>query len=155
LRDGGRVGSVTALIAALQTGEALKILSGNSELVRRKIVTAEVWTGGIREIEAPVRDPECPACGKREFAWLDGSRRSPISLCGRNAVQIHERSRPMDLPGLHARLEGLGRVLSNPFALRFFREPFEITVFSDGRAIIKGTTDPGVARSLYSQYVGN
>jgi adenylyltransferase/sulfurtransferase len=147
--------SITMLIASLQTGHALKILSGNGHLVRRSILTAEVWTGGIREIETPVRDSQCPACAMREFKWLDESRRVPISLCGRNAVQIHERFRPIDLADLRERLEGLGKVLSNEFALRFFRDPFEITVFPDGRAIIKGTTDMGIARSLYSQYIGN
>jgi molybdopterin/thiamine biosynthesis adenylyltransferase len=151
----GVLGSVTMLIASLQTGEALKILSGNGQLVRRRIVTADVWSAGIREIDAPARDPECPACGHGEFLWLNGSKRAPISLCGRNAVQIHERFRPVDLKGLTEHLRGLGEVRANEFALRFFRDPFEITVFPDGRAIIKGTTDPAVARSLYSRYVGS
>lgn len=151
----GVLGSITMLIASLQTGEALKILSGNRELVRRGIVTADVWSGGIRERQAVERDQECPACGLGEFPWLAGQRRAPVSLCGRNAVQIHERHKPVDLKQLGARLTGLGRVMQNEFALRFFLEPYELTVFPDGRAIIKGTTDPGVARSLYSQYVGS
>jgi len=150
----GVLGSITMLIASLQTGEALKILSGHAELVRRTIVRADVWSGGIREVAAPVKGPDCPACGQREFAWLSGSRRAPVSLCGRNAVQIHDRNRPLDLAALGRRLEGLGRVLANDFALRFFMEPYEMTVFPDGRAIVRGTTDLGVARSLYSQYVG-
>jgi molybdopterin-synthase adenylyltransferase len=151
----GVLGSITMLIGSLQTGEALKILSGNAQLIRRKIVTADVWTGGIREVAMPNRDADCPACGRGEFTWLDGSRRAPISLCGRNAVQIHERFRPVDLKELAARLNGLGEIRTNEFALRFSREPFEITVFADGRAIIKGTVDPGVARGLYARYVGN
>jgi adenylyltransferase/sulfurtransferase len=155
----GVLGSITMLIASLQTGEALKILSGNAHLIRRGIVTADSWSGSssgaIREVHRPDRDPECPACGKREFSWLEGLRRAPVSLCGRNAVQIHERHRPVDLALLAQRLEGLGRVLENGFALRFSRDPYEMTVFPDGRAIIKGTTDPGIARSLYAQYIGS
>lgn len=150
----GVLGSVTMLIASLQVGEALKILSGHSELVRRTIVRADVWSGGVREVAAPARDPDCPACGRGEFPWLDGSKRIPVSLCGRNAVQLHERKRPLNLADLEQRLTGLGSVRANDFALRFFLDPFEITVFPDGRAIIKGTTDPGVARTLYSQYIG-
>jgi molybdopterin-synthase adenylyltransferase len=151
----GVLGSVTMLMASLQTGEALKILSGHSELVRRTIVRADVWSGGVREVTAPERDPDCPACGKGEFPWLNGAKRAPVSLCGRNAVQIHERQRPVNLALLERNLSGLGRVLANDFALRFFLDPFEMTVFPDGRAIIKGTTDPGIARSLYAQYVGS
>jgi adenylyltransferase/sulfurtransferase len=150
----GVLGSITMLIASLQTGEALKILSGHSELIRRSIVRADAWSGGVREMAAPAKDPECPACGKKEFPWLNGAKRAPLSLCGRNAVQIHERHRPVNLAELGDRLTGLGRVLANDFALRFFLDPYEMTVFPDGRAIIKGTTDLGVARSLYSQYVG-
>jgi molybdopterin/thiamine biosynthesis adenylyltransferase len=150
----GVLGSITMLIASLQAGEALKILSGHPELVRRTIVRADSWSGGIRETPAPLRDPDCPTCAHSEFPWLDGEKRVPVSLCGRNAVQIHERYRPLDLIALRHRLEGLGRVLANEFALRFFLDSYEMTVFPDGRAIIKGTTDPGVARSLYAQYLG-
>ena len=69
-------------------------------------------------------------------------------------MQIHERERPIDLVELKARLEPLGEVRANEFALRFFAAPYEMTVFPDGRAIVKGTSDTGVARSLYARYVG-
>ena len=75
-------------------------------------------------------------------------------LCGRNAVQIHERARPVDLSALARTLSALGEVRANEFALRFVAPPYEMTVFPDGRAIIKGTTDAGVARSLYARYIG-
>jgi adenylyltransferase/sulfurtransferase len=78
-----------------------------------------------------------------------------VTLCGRNAVQVHERPRPIDLGELQARLEPLGLVRANEFALRFQIEPYELTIFPDGRAIVKGTSDEGVARSLYARYVGN
>ena len=91
---------------------------------------------------------------RREFPYLDGSRRVPISLCGRNAVQIHERSRPIDLSALADRLGAVAAVRSNEFALRVTLHPYELTVFPDGRAIIKGTTDVGIARSLYARYIG-
>ena len=77
-----------------------------------------------------------------------------MRLCGRNAVQVHERSRPLDLAALASVLAPLGEVRANEFALRFISPPYEITVFADGRAIIKGTGDPGVARSLYARYIG-
>jgi adenylyltransferase/sulfurtransferase len=76
-------------------------------------------------------------------------------MCGRNAVQIHDRRRPLDLAALRERLSCLGEVRANEFALRFAAPPYEMTIFPDGRAIIKGTTEPGVARSLYARYIGN
>ena len=119
-----------------------------------RLTTIDVWSGTIRQLAPPARDPDCPCCVRREFVYLDGSRRAPISLCGRNAVQIHERSRPLDLADLAARLGAVAAVRSNEFALRVALDPYELTVFPDGRAIIKGTTDVGVARSIYARYIG-
>jgi len=76
-------------------------------------------------------------------------------LCGRDSVQIHERARALDLGALHARLKPLLEdVRQNDFLLRFRVAPYEMTVFADGRAILKGTKDPAVARSLYARYIG-
>jgi adenylyltransferase/sulfurtransferase len=150
----GVLGPVTSLIGSIQAMEAMKILAGRPFAVRRRIFTADLWNGPVRETAMPAKDPACPACGLREFPWLTGRRRAPVSLCGRNAVQIHERRRPLDLKDLAARLGGLGTVRANEFALRFDDGEHEVTVFADGRAIIKGTTDEGVARSVYSRYVG-
>lgn len=150
----GVLAPVTAAIAALQVADALKILvEGSSESVAR-LTTVDVWSGEIRQIDPPPRDPACPCCAAREFVYLDGSRRAPITLCGRNAVQIHERLRPVDLRELAVRLAAIAPVRSNDFALRVSVDPYELTVFPDGRAIVKGTTDAGVARSLYARYVG-
>jgi adenylyltransferase/sulfurtransferase len=148
----GVLGPITALIASLQVSEAFKLLCGAE--VSRKITTVDVWSGEIRQVAQPPPDERCPACGRREFPYLNGERRSPVSLCGRNAVQIHERSRPLDLADLAERLAPLGVVRANEFALRFEMPPYLLTIFPDGRAIVKGTTDVGVARSLYARYVG-
>ena len=150
----GVLGPVTSVIGSIQAMEAMKILAGRNAAVRRRIFTADLWNGPVRETSMPDRDPDCPACGRREFTWLNGRLRAPVSLCGRNAVQIHERRRPLDLKELAGRLNGLGSVRANEFALRFNDGEHEVTVFADGRAIIRGTTDPGVARSVYSRYVG-
>jgi molybdopterin/thiamine biosynthesis adenylyltransferase len=150
----GVLAPVTATIAALQVADALKMLALGTDSVVARLTTVDVWTGVIRQLAPPPRDSACPCCVRREFVHLDGSRRAPISLCGRNAVQIHERSRPVDLPALAQRLSAVAPVRSNEFALRVAIDPYELTVFPDGRAIIKGTQDIGVARSLYARYIG-
>ena len=150
----GVLAPVTATIAALQTADALKMLALGADAVTARITTVDVWTGAIRQVAPPARDADCPCCVRREFVYLDGSRRAPISLCGRNAVQIHERSRPVDLPALAERLGALAPVRANEFALRVALDAYELTVFPDGRAIIKGTTDVGIARSVYARYIG-
>ena len=148
----GVLGSITALIASLQVAEAIKILCGAEPT--RKITTVDVWSGEIRQVGQPGPQEDCPACGRRDFEYLNGKHRAPVSLCGRNAVQIHERTRPVDLRDLAARLAPLGSVRANEFALRFETPPYLLTIFPDGRAIVKGTTDVGIARSLYARFIG-
>jgi adenylyltransferase/sulfurtransferase len=117
----GVLGPVTSLIASLQASEAIKILCGARPT--RKITTVDIWSGEIRQVAQPGPVADCPACGRREFPDPTGERRAPVSLCGQNAVQIHERARPLELRDLAVRLAPLGTVRSNEFALRFEAPP--------------------------------
>jgi len=150
----GILNAVTSAVASLQAAAALKILAGQAAALEPRITTLDLWTGEIRQIRQPGPQPGCRACGERRFEHLESSARAPITLCGRNAVQIHQRAGPVDLAELKRRLAPLGEVRANEFALRFSTPPYQITIFPDGRAIIQGTTDPGVARGLYARYVG-
>jgi adenylyltransferase/sulfurtransferase len=146
----GVLNVIVSAVASVQVADALKILVG--ETPRARITTMDVWNGGIRQIEAPPRDPDCPCCGRRQFPYLEESSRGPVTLCGRNAVQVE--GRPVDLGRLAEQLAPLGHLRANEFALRFAIDPYEMTIFADGRAIVKGTADPAIARSLYARYVG-
>jgi adenylyltransferase/sulfurtransferase len=148
----GVLNSTTASVAALQVATCLRHLTGDR--FPPFVQTLDVWNGIMRRI-TPEKDPDCRVCGRRQYAWLEGKRRAPVSLCGRNAVQLHENARPLDLQSLAARLRPLGDVRVNEFALRMSLPDYQLTLFPDGRAIVKGTTDVGKARSLYSQLVGN
>ena len=150
----GVLNVITSLVASIQVGAALQILSGHTAKLEPRITRVDLWSAGIRQTCVPPRDPECPTCVRCEFPFLAETRRAPAGLCGRNAVQIHERECALDLAALRARLEPLGEVRANEFALRFLIAPYEMTVFPEGRAIIKGTSDAGVARSLYARYIG-
>ncbi len=150
----GVLASVTASVAALQVSLGLRLLLGWEDFECR-IHTIDVWAGTTRQVSAGVRDAECRVCGAREFRFLEGRRHVPVSLCGRNAVQLHDHSRPLDLEELARRLRPLGEVRVNEFALRIALPKYDFTLFPDGRAIVKGTTDIGLARSVYAQLVGN
>jgi molybdopterin-synthase adenylyltransferase len=143
----GVLNVIVSAIASVQVADALKILTGQA--VTARITTMDLWSGGIRQIDAPARDPECPCCGRREFPYLEESSRGPVTLCGRNAVQV--QGTPLDLKELGRKLEAP----ANEFCVRFAVGDCELTVFADGRAIVKGTSDPAVARSLYARYIGS
>jgi len=151
----GILNSAVNLIGSIQATEAIKFLVGAQDKLRRTLLSFDVWRNEQAEIAANKPRPDCQTCGRREFVHLAGERRPQITLCGRNSVQIHERSRPVDFAEMSTRLGPHGTVKHNAFVLKFWRDPYEMTLFPDGRAIIKGTSDTAVARSLYARFVGS
>ena len=151
----GVLGPVVNMIAAIGAAEAMKILVGAEDRIRRTLLSFDIWENERGEVAARNPRPGCRACGEHNFIHLAGEGRPHITLCGRNSVQIHERNRPIDFGDISKRLHPHGTVRHNDFVLKFWRDPYEMTLFPDGRAIIKGTTDTAIARSLYARYVGN
>jgi adenylyltransferase/sulfurtransferase len=151
----GILNSAVNLVASIEATEALKFLVGARDRVRKTLLSFDLWRNEHSEIMADTPREGCQTCSDRDFVHLAGLGRPHITLCGRNSVQIHEQHRPILFSELSLALRPHGRVKFNDFVLKFWREPHEITLFPDGRAIIKGTTDPSVARSLYARFVGS
>lgn len=149
----GILNSAVNLVASIEACEALKILVGAEP--RRTLLSFDLWRNERAEVAAQKPRPGCRACQQHDFIHLAGEGRPHITMCGRNSVQIHERYRPIDFGEMSRRLTPHGRVRHNDFVLKFWTEPYEMTLFPDGRAIIKGTTDTAVARSLYARFVGS
>lgn len=153
----GILNTAVNVVASIAATEAMKLLVGGvaAEKLRTTLWSFDVWSNQHAEIAAATPRVGCRACGERDFVHLAGEGRPHITMCGRNSVQIHERARPIDFAEMQRRLETHGVVRHNEFVLKFWREPYEMTLFPDGRAIIKGTTDTGLARSLYARFVGS
>jgi adenylyltransferase/sulfurtransferase len=154
----GILAPIVNVIASYQAMEAIKILSGRSEAVQPYLVVFEMWENRVRQLRVSSLREEggCPACQQRQFPWLQGLRGShTVALCGRNAVQLMPPERAhLRLDELAARLEGAGRVTRNPFLVRLEVEGYTLAVFADGRAIVSGTDDVSLARTLYARYIG-
>jgi adenylyltransferase/sulfurtransferase len=150
----GVLGPIVNLIASLQVAEALKLLAGSKQALHHRLISCDVWSGHFQSVSVS-RNLACRACAQRDFSYLQGHAQPHITMCGRDSVQIHEHHRALDLHALQQRLtRTIPDVRHNDFLLRFRVEPYVMTVFADGRAILKGTTDPAVARSLYARYIG-
>jgi adenylyltransferase/sulfurtransferase len=152
---GGILNPAVNLAASMEAIEAMKWIVGAHDRMRRTLLSWDVWSNEHSEIDTSHRREECTVCGQRQFSHLAGVARPQITLCGRNSVQIHEHHRPIDFAELERRLQPHGTVRRNAMLLRFERGEHRITIFSDGRAIIQGTTDVGLARSLYSRFIGS
>lgn len=145
-------------VAAFQLAEALKVLTGTRDKLHGSIIQVDLWNFDIRSIDLSSlkgRD-SCPACGKGDFQFLRGAERQvATTLCGRNAVQVAPAgAQAVDFPALAQRLRAIGTVAFNDFLLSFQVDGYDITVFRDARSIIRGTSDPALARGLYARYVG-
>jgi adenylyltransferase/sulfurtransferase len=160
----GVLAPAVSVVASYQATEAIKLLSGNRDAVNRELLILDVWENTNRRVKvAPLagRKGACPCCAKRNFEWLDGAHGTQTTtLCGRNAVQVSHRTKgKLDFAYLAGVLKQSGTVTYNKFLLKFQLvengDPYEFTVFEDGRAIIKGTDEPDKARTLYAKYVGH
>jgi hypothetical protein len=150
----GVLGAAAGVIASLEAASAMKLLLGKSQALDDRLVSCDVWTGRFQSIRV-ARRPDCRACARREFSYLEGQAQPHLTMCGRDSVQIHERRRHLDLAELGRHLAAGGHpVRQNAFLLKLGVPPYELTVFADGRAIIKGTRDLAVARSLYARFIG-
>jgi molybdopterin/thiamine biosynthesis adenylyltransferase len=151
----GILNTAVNLAASIEVTEALKWIVGANTRMRRTLLSCDLWANEWSEVSAAAPRSGCTVCGQHDFVHLRGEGRPHITLCGRNSVQIHERSRPVDLAEIEQRLRPHGHVLRNDLLLRFERAPHTLTLFADGRAIIQGTTDIALARSLYARFIGS
>jgi adenylyltransferase/sulfurtransferase len=155
----GVLSPIVNIVASYQVAEALKILTGRRESINRELIYLDVWENVQRRIKiAPLLGTvDCPCCRRRRFEWLEGEQGShTTSLCGRNAVQVaHRTAARLNFEELARQLGALGEVSYNRFLLKFDVDGYQFTVFPDGRAIIKGTSDVDKARTLYAKYIGH
>jgi adenylyltransferase/sulfurtransferase len=149
---------IISMIAAWQVAEALKILTGQLDQLHGALLQIDAWQGAHTKINLNgLRErSDCRCCRHHQYDFLNADARQLMTtLCGRNAVQIvPAAAAKIDLSALAERLRGSGEVNSNKFLLRFKATGYELTIFSDARAIIHGTKDESVARSLYAKYIG-
>ncbi len=152
----GVIQPIIASVSAIQTTEAIKVLTGNNDKLHKSLIQIDVWNNDWRKIKLSHPNADCETCGKLNFEFLDAEAGEfSAVLCGRNAVQIAPTtSAPINLGNLANRLQNLGQVKINEYLVRFNVGDYELTVFQDARAIIRGTDDVSIARSIYAKYVG-
>ena len=153
----GVIMPIIATVSATQVAEAIKLLVGDRSALHRSLLQFDVWQNDRQKIKLGEPNPDCPACGQHRYDFLDAeSVEFSAVLCGRNAVQIAPpNGTTIDLKSFADRLAHLGDVKQNEYLVRFASGENEITLFRDGRAIVKGTDDVSVARSLYARYIGS
>lgn len=151
----GVIASITYIIASIQVAEAFKLICRTLEPGDARLLTYDVWTHNFRRIEVGIEEmASCPVCSEGRFDYLNGTPLRTVTLCGRNAVQlIPSVKTDLDFSKLSKSIPG-GDVQFNEFLLKCSSPPYEVTLFRDGRAIIRGTEEAAMARSVYSKLIG-
>lgn len=152
----GVLGPAVNIVASLEVIEGLKLLMGKEEELHSRLIYVDAWASTLERMELEKRDKPCLACDLGQFEFLEAQQGSYLtSLCGREAVQVNVRGEvKVFFPNLAERLNSVGSVTFNNYMLRFQVDSYELTVFLDGRTIIKGTTDEALAKTLYAKYIG-
>ena len=152
----GVIGPIGGIIGSLASAEALKLLIGAEDKLRTGLLWLDAWNNTHQTTPLLEPVPDCPTCQLGRYEFLEsGGGGTSATLCGRSAVQVRPRgARQVQFDDLGERLKGVGRVSWNSYLLKLAVDDYEITLFPDARAIIKGTEDPALARSLYARYIG-
>ncbi len=152
----GVVGPIVGAVASISAAEAIKFIVGEGDL-NRGIIHFDIWYNSFEHFANNGPQPDCPTCRQHNFEFLNQEQGGyTANLCGRNAIQIRQPGAgKLPLAELGNRLSSVSEITaSNDYLLRFNVDDYEITLFADARAIIKGTQDESVARGLYAKYVG-
>lgn len=156
----GVLASTVHLVAGLQAVEAVKLLIGKADEINRHLVHLDVWSGRFfnMKVQSTRDSGDCPCCKRGEFDYLSGKCGSAATtLCGRDAVQVNTTATGrIDFRAIAKKLQAVASepVRHNRFLLKAKIDGYELTLFEDGRGIIKGTDDPDKARAIYAKYFG-
>jgi len=155
----GVLGPAAAVVGAIQASTALRMLLESGKGPDASLLTLDVWANRFGSIGVAERREDCTCCGDRQFDYLDHPKHEAmVALCGRDAVQIRPaRDGKFNFDDAVNRLQAVGQVERTAYLARVqLQEPAHIslTVFPDGRLVVRGTKDLGQARSIAARYVG-
>lgn len=149
----GIFNALSAQVGAIQAGATLRLLLG--EPPSGHLFVIDGWRTEVEKIHV-ARRADCSACVRGEREYL-GAKRSQVlaSLCGSDTISLDPIHRgAVDLDGLAQRLATLGHARRAGGVLVADIEGRRLTVFPDGRALIRGVDDETEARAVYAKYVG-
>ena len=152
----GVIGPIVSLMGSIAVTEALKLLVGRPP--EHGMIYADLWDdsfdqfelGGPRPIARPAVCTAVPVRPRRP--------RPRTILCGRDACRSASTGARLRsiCPRWRSGWAGrtVGTIQANPYLIRAQVDGYELTIFPDGRVIVKGTSDEAVTATLYPRYVG-
>lgn len=140
--------------AAWSLTEALKILAGKTDSLRRELRRVDLWSGQSAGLRTASPRPDCSVCQGGRYPGLAAPRDAlrVTRICSRS-VQVAPAAdtQSLDLRALAAELPGSAL---DAHVLRLDIEGLAAVLFADGRLLLEGMSDPERARALYLRLLG-
>jgi len=150
----GVLNAITNIIASLQSTEAIKILTGQFDAVIKEMRFIDIWVNTFDNLMIYPKD-NCTTCKGNNYEFLNCEAEDAVYLCGKDSIQINPMNSEVSMKSINNRLDAMGiTIKSNSFYSKFTIEGIQFTLFYDGRAILKNTSDVNKAKTMYSKYIG-
>jgi len=145
----GLVSNLPPILSSIQVSRAINYaLSGKKE---NYFLTIDALSSEIKKFSVK-KNKNCECCVKRNFEFLNGKENQMSKLCGNNAFQI-KIDEKIDFEEL-SRLEQIGYVKVNDYIFHFNKGDTSISIFKDGRIIVKGVKNEEEAKKAVAKYLG-
>lgn len=147
----GVLGATAGIVGAIQAMEAIKLLAGIEDTLKGKLLVCDFRTMEFDKIDI-FRKDDCGVCGRKTRPRSEHAERL-VWLCGRETINVNP-TQPMDLDlertveGLQSKFDVLARS-SVVIVIQF--DNFEVSLFKNGRMLIKGAATEEEALQTYKE----
>ena len=147
----GVLGATAGIVGSIQAMEAIKLLAGIDDSLKGRLLVCDFRQMEFEKIQIFKRE-DCKICGAGVAAKLAPSSRL-VWLCGRDTVNVNPTN-PVDLnmERIVERLRQRHEVLARSSIVAVFRyDDTEVSLFRNGRMLIKGTVNEEKALQTYRE----
>ncbi|MGB9960530.1 MAG: HesA/MoeB/ThiF family protein [Candidatus Bathyarchaeales archaeon] len=146
----GVLGATPGIIGTMQAMETIKVLTGMGTPLKGKLLICDFNDMYLTTIDIFKRE-NCPVCQTQETPIK--AKEKLVWLCGRNTANINpEKPLKLDLNTLYETVKQNFTVrIKSSMAIVFTYKNHEITLFNNGRTLIKNVPNEETAQKVYRE----
>jgi adenylyltransferase/sulfurtransferase len=146
----GVLGVTPGIIGTMQAMETIKVLTGIGSPLKGKLMICDFSDMYFTTIEIFKRE-NCPAC--QGTTAPAEKREKLVWLCGRNTVNVNpEKPLKLNLNQIYEKIKQNFKIhIKSQLAIIFNYKNLEITLFNNGRMLIKNIKNEKEAQKIYKE----
>ena len=149
----GVIGATPGAVAAIQALEAIKLLAGIEGSLKNRLLICDFRKMDFLTIEL-AKTEGCRVCQQKVEKVIE-QRERLTWMCGRDTVNVNP-PRPMsiDLNEALQKIAGYKILVSSPIILVFEYKGVEVSLFRQGRMLLKNVKSEEEALTIYNELLG-